>query len=168
MKAKPRQLSPMNRPHASRGESPAQADSGPFGAAGAFSGAACVRGGSIPGLDDAPAFSIWQHDPSPVPVVIAVPHAGRSYPPDLVSRMRQPAYSAPRLEDRLVDLVGKAVAARTGAALLVAHAPRAMIDLNRASDDVDWEMIGGRPIEPSGAPVTPSTARRAAPAPPPS
>ena len=31
----------------------------------------------------------------------------------------------------------------TGTGLLVAHAPRAMRDLNRAHDDVDWEMIGG-------------------------
>ena len=28
-----------------------------------------------------------------------------------------------------------------GAGLLVAHAPRAMLDLNRATDDVDWDMI---------------------------
>ncbi len=31
----------------------------------------------------------------------------------------------------------------TGAALLVAHAPRAMIDLNRAPDDIDWDMVAG-------------------------
>jgi N-formylglutamate amidohydrolase len=35
------------------------------------------------------------------------------------------------------------VAKATGTGLLVAHAPRAMLDLNRAHDDVDWSMIGG-------------------------
>ena len=134
MRAKPRQLLRMKQPFASRGESPAHGT------------ALATSGGCIPGLEGTPAFSVWSHDPSPVPVVIAVPHAGRSYPHDLVSGMRQPAFSAPRLEDRLVDLVGRAVAERTGAALIVAHAPRAMIDLNRASDDIDWEMIcGGAP-----------------------
>ncbi|MBX9884459.1 MAG: N-formylglutamate amidohydrolase, partial [Novosphingobium sp.] len=139
----------MNRPFASRGESPAHGT------------AAASSGGSVPGLEGTAAFTVWQHDPSPIPVVIAVPHAGRCYPPELVSRMRQPAYSAPRLEDRLVDLVGRAVAERTGATLLVAHAPRAMIDLNRASDDVDWDMVGGGVPDASSAPVTPASGRRA-------
>ena len=48
-----------------------------------------------------------------------------------------------RLEDRLADLVGQAVAAATGATLLVAHAPRALIDLNRSPEDMDWEMLAG-------------------------
>lgn len=103
-------------------------------------------GGAIPGLDGVPAFSVLQTDPSPIPVVIAVPHAGRAYPGDVFAAMRHPHVAAPRLEDRLVDLVGIDVARRTGAGILVAHAPRAMIDLNRGPDDVDWEMIvGGRP-----------------------
>ncbi|MBS1239591.1 MAG: N-formylglutamate amidohydrolase, partial [Proteobacteria bacterium] len=34
-----------------------------------------------------------------------------------------------------------AVARETGAALLVAHAPRAMIDLNRAVEEMDWDML---------------------------
>ena len=148
MRAKPRQPSLMNRTFASQGESPAHGSAAP------------VSGGFVPGLEGTPAFTVWSHDPSPVPVVIAVPHAGRSYPEALVSHMRQPAFSAPRLEDRLVDLIGRAVAERTGAALLVAHAPRAMIDLNRASDDVDWDMIGGG--APDAGPVSaPSPGRRA-------
>jgi N-formylglutamate amidohydrolase len=155
IRAKPRQLLFMDRLFASPGESPAH------GNAGSFNGATASSGGSVPGLEGLPAFTVWQSDPSPVPVVIAVPHAGRSYPPELVSRMRQPAYSAPRLEDRLVDLVGRAVADRTGAALLVAHAPRAMIDLNRASDDVDWDMVGGGAPDASSLPVASSTWRRA-------
>jgi N-formylglutamate amidohydrolase len=48
-----------------------------------------------------------------------------------------------RLEDRHVDQLGAAVAAATGAPLLRAHAPRAMMDLNRAESDIDWEMIEG-------------------------
>jgi len=106
--------------------------------------AQCVvtTGGHIPGHTDAPAFTLTRCEPSPIPVVIAVPHAGRAYAPTLRERMRHPAYAAPRLEDRYVDLLGAEIARCTGAALLVAHAPRAMIDLNRATDDVDWDMVG--------------------------
>jgi len=41
--------------------------------------------------------------------------------------------------------VALAVAAETGASVLVAEAPRAMIDLNRAPEDIDWGMIAGGP-----------------------
>lgn len=100
-------------------------------------------GGSIPGTPARPAFFLLEPDPAPIPVLIAVPHAGRHYPADLVSAMKVPAESALRLEDRLIDLVAMEVARRSGAHLLVAQAPRAMIDLNRAPDDMDWDMVAG-------------------------
>lgn len=100
-------------------------------------------GGFIPGGDGAPAFTFYGSQPSAIPVLIAVPHAGRAYTTQLLDRMRNPQYAALRLEDRYADLLAGEVAKRTGAALLVAHAPRAMIDLNRAADDVDWGMIAG-------------------------
>ena len=100
-------------------------------------------GGSIPGAPGQPAFSLVLRDPSPVPVLIAVPHAGRAYPAEFGETMRNQAAAALRLEDRFVDRVAEQVARSTGAALLVAHAPRAMIDLNRAPDDVDWDMVAG-------------------------
>lgn len=107
-------------------------------------------GGEIPGLPDEVAFAFSAAPPA-MPVLISVPHGGRSYPPTLLARMRSPATASLRLEDRHVDLVARAVAARTGAALLVARAPRAMIDLNRAADDVDWGMvIGGAPPDAPG------------------
>lgn len=98
-------------------------------------------GGTIPG-GKAPAFSLVLPQPSAIPVLIAVPHAGRAYPDALLDRMRNPGCAALRLEDRLVDRVAESVARATGAGLLVAHAPRAMIDLNRAENDVDWDMFG--------------------------
>lgn len=98
-------------------------------------------GGEIPGLGEA-AFSILSPAVSRLPVVIAAPHGGRRYPPDVLARMRYPDVSALRLEDRLVDHLALAVARETGAALMLAHAPRAMLDLNRADDDVDWDMLG--------------------------
>ena len=110
-------------------------------------------GGTIPGSAGARAFLLSGPDPSSIPVLIAVPHAGRTYSPALIERMRHPQQAALRLEDRLVDRLAEAVAAQTGAALLVAEAPRAMIDLNRAPDDVDWEMF------PRGAPDAGGTAR---------
>lgn len=101
-----------------------------------------LPGGQIPGASGAPAFSLAGRDPSPIPVLIAVPHAGRAYPGSLLERMRNPGFAALRLEDRYVDKLAEHVARETGAMLLVAHAPRAMIDLNRASDDIDWDMFG--------------------------
>ena len=107
---------------------------------------AVLRGGVVPGTGGQPAWYLRARDPSALPVLIAVPHAGRAYPGALLERMRNPSFAALRLEDRYVDLIGEAVARETGAALLVAEAPRAMIDLNRAVDDVDWSMFGDRPL----------------------
>lgn len=104
---------------------------------------AAVPCGLLPGNPGQPAFELVQSRPSPIPVLIAVPHSGRSYPVDLVAAMRSPEEACIRLEDRLVDVVARQVAQQTGAALLVAHAPRAMIDLNRAPEDMDWDMVAG-------------------------
>lgn len=107
-----------------------------------------ATGGQIPGSQGLPAFTVSGPLPSAIPVLIAVPHAGRAYPGSLLERMRNPGFAALRLEDRYVDLLAEKVAAETGATLLIAHAPRAMIDLNRAADDVDWDMFGcGAPAD---------------------
>lgn len=83
----------------------------------------------------------------PLPVLIAVPHAGRVYPGNVLATMRDAGLSQLRLEDRHVDAVGVEIAKATGTGLLVAQAPRAMLDLNRSADDIDWEMIVGAPEE---------------------
>ena len=116
-------------------------------------------GGRIPGAPGVAAFRVWEEEPSALPVMISVPHAGRAYPRSLLREMRHPDTAALKLEDRYVDTLGKAVAQETGAALLIAQAPRAMIDLNRAPEDVDWEMFG-RPSRPDDAAAHPSRRAR--------
>lgn len=106
-------------------------------------GAPVTRQGGAIGPGGPPAFALTLSDAMPLPILIAVPHAGRSYPASLTAAMRDPAWCAARLEDRFADALGEALAHGTGAALLVAQAPRAMIDLNRAPDDVDWSMVAG-------------------------
>lgn len=107
-------------------------------------GKACARqdGPAIPGTTQA-AFSLTFAEPLCLPLLIAVPHAGREYPADVLAAMRDPEGAAMRLEDRFADALGEEVARLTGAPLLVAHAPRAMLDLNRAPDDIDWGMVAG-------------------------
>ena len=100
-----------------------------------------VTGGEIPASGGVAAYTLRAVEPSAIPVLIAVPHAGRAYPHSLLERMRHPSYASLRLEDRYVDRLAERIATQTGAALLVAQAPRAIIDLNRAIDDVDWEMF---------------------------
>lgn len=113
------------------------------------------RGGRVSSLGDAPAFTFTAPECPPLPVLIAVPHGGRAYCPDLLARMRAPDLCQLRLEDRHVDQLGIAIARQIRAALLVAHAPRAMLDLNRAETDIDWDMIEGpRLARPLGAGVT--------------
>ena len=97
--------------------------------------------GGIGGRTAAPPFFLELPDALPSPVLVAVPHAGRNYSDSLRASMRDADYSALRLEDRLVDRLGREIAARTGAGLLVANAPRAEIDLNRSVEDMDWSMV---------------------------
>jgi N-formylglutamate amidohydrolase len=115
----------------------------------------------IPG-SGAPAFTLRLPPDWPIPVLIAVPHAGRAYPAEVTDGMRDPAYAALRLEDRLVDQLAEAVAQATGAGLLVAHAPRAMLDLNRSPDDVDWSMVAGSAPDHGGGAARHSLANRRA------
>lgn len=105
-----------------------------------------THGGEVPGKSGARAYSHVAPRIRRLPVLIAVPHAGRAYPATTLARLKDPDTAQLRLEDRHVDRLAVAVASRTGAGLLVANAPRALLDLNRAEDDVDWDMVeGGRP-----------------------
>ena len=88
----------------------------------------------------APPFRRMGPDPSALPVLLSVPHAGRAYTPALLGAARLPRARLETLEDRLVDrLVWRAVAA--GAAAIIAEAPRAEIDLNRDEREVDPAMV---------------------------
>ncbi len=100
-------------------------------------------GGTIPGSSAAPAFTLWRPARLDLPVLIAVPHDGQIYPPSLLAKMRNPVETCPRLEDRHVARIGELVSQDVGATFLQAHAPRAMLDLNRAVDDIDWSMVSG-------------------------
>ncbi|MEZ5682139.1 MAG: N-formylglutamate amidohydrolase [Erythrobacter sp.] len=101
------------------------------------------EGGAVPGTD-APAFRVSDVGKGSLPILIAAPHGGRAYSPELLGNMRDETLRI-RLEDRFVDLLALEVARQTGASLLLAEAPRAVIDLNRAPDDIDWGMVSGRP-----------------------
>lgn len=70
------------------------------------------------------------------PVVLSVPHAGRGYSTALLQAARLPREKLECLEDRLVDrLIWRARA--TGATAIIAHSPRAEIDLNRDEREID-------------------------------
>lgn len=91
-----------------------------------------------------PAYRAYFARRPSLPVLVAVPHSGRAYPPSLVKAMRDPARTCSRIEDRFVDKIAMQIAAQTGASFLIADAPRAMIDLNRSPEDIDWSMVRGK------------------------
>jgi N-formylglutamate amidohydrolase len=75
-----------------------------------------------------------------LPVLLSVPHAGRDYPDWLVRLSRRGRDSLRPLEDPLVDrLVWRAQT--LGLACVIADAPRAAIDCNRAEDELDPAVI---------------------------
>nr|WP_298928640.1 N-formylglutamate amidohydrolase [uncultured Erythrobacter sp.] len=146
-------MSPRDAPPSAAKPQSAAPDQGPMRS---------VKGGAVLGELHGPAFTHVAPQSMPLPVLIAVPHAGRVYPSETLAQMRDIELSQLRLEDRFVDLLGVEIAKATGTGLMVAHAPRAMLDLNRADDDVDWEMVEGpgrRTTKPE--PVLTGTNRRA-------
>ena len=77
-----------------------------------------------------------------LPVLLSVPHSGRDYPDWLVAMASGGRRALASLEDPLVDrLAWRAV--EQGIAAVIARAPRAAIDCNRAEDDIDPSVIEG-------------------------
>jgi len=77
-----------------------------------------------------------------VPFVFASPHSGRSYPDSLLARTRLDATTLRRSEDAFVDELF-AGAVGLGAPLLAAEFPRAFLDVNRSSAELDIGMFDG-------------------------
>lgn len=75
-------------------------------------------------------------------VVFASPHSGRDYSHDFLRQTVLDGVQIRSSEDAFVDqLVGRATG--FGAPFLAAHVPRAFLDLNRASDEMDPAVIEG-------------------------
>jgi N-formylglutamate amidohydrolase len=83
------------------------------------------------------------HEPRGLlPVLLSVPHSGRDYPEWLLESAPGGRQALASLEDPLVDrLVWRALGRGCGA--VIARAPRAAIDCNRAEDDVDPSVVDG-------------------------
>lgn len=97
--------------------------------------------------DQAPStrlFSLSGLAQAQLPVLVAVPHAGRDYPDEVVTNSRVTQQVLERLEDRHADMLASSAAA-SGCATLIAHAARAWVDLNRAPGEIDPQMILNAP-----------------------
>lgn len=77
-----------------------------------------------------------------LPLLLSIPHSGRAYPGWLVRESLSGQGSLAALEDPLVDrLAWRAIGLGVGA--VIARAPRAVIDCNRAPDEVDPAVVAG-------------------------
>ena len=88
------------------------------------------------------AYSIEMPQGWQSPVVIASPHSGSNYPKTFVSQSILDAKRLRSSEDAFVDLLF-AAAPRLGMPLLAAKMPRAYVDLNRSSEELDPALIEG-------------------------
>jgi N-formylglutamate amidohydrolase len=75
-----------------------------------------------------------------LPVLLSVPHSGRDYPDWLIDSSAAGKTALITLEDPIVDrLVWRAL--KRGCGAVIARAPRAAVDCNRAEDDIDPSVI---------------------------
>jgi len=75
-------------------------------------------------------------------VVFSSPHSGSRYPSEFLAASRLDSLAIRSSEDAFVDELF-AEAPKYGAHLLLAHAPRAFIDLNRSADELDPAIVRG-------------------------
>jgi N-formylglutamate deformylase len=87
-------------------------------------------------------FSLLLPDVRRTSMIFAAPHSGRAYPPAMLARTTLDTARIRSSEDAFVDLLFDRAPAE-GAAFLVAHAPRAYVDLNRAASELDPALIEG-------------------------
>lgn len=88
------------------------------------------------------AYNLYMPDIRTTSVVFSSPHSGRDYPWNFVRRTILDEQTLRSSEDAFVDKLFDA-APRHGAPLLSAIAPRAWIDVNRSSDELDPALIKG-------------------------
>jgi N-formylglutamate deformylase len=101
---------------------------------------------------EAGPFCLLRPDEQRLPFVFASPHSGRSYPESFVAASPLSALVLRRSEDAYVDELFDTVAG-LGCPLIAARFPRAYVDANRASGELDTEMFAGPlavPVEPAG------------------
>lgn len=93
-------------------------------------------------MDDStpPPFTVDGPIPPERPVIVAIPHAGRHYPPELLAMARVHHSVLQRLEDRHVDALAAGVIAQ-GTTVVTATIARAYLDLNRAEDEWDGALV---------------------------
>jgi N-formylglutamate amidohydrolase len=78
-----------------------------------------------------------------LPVLLSVPHSGRDYPQWLIELASGGRKALSSLEDPLVDRLAWRARGR-GVGAVIARAPRAAVDCNRAEDEVDPAVVEGR------------------------
>lgn len=88
------------------------------------------------------AFSIIRPERRTTSVVFASPHSGRHYSPEFLKSSVLDERTIRTSEDAFVDQLLDGVPG-LGAPLIVAHAPRAFLDLNRGADELDPAVVEG-------------------------
>ena len=76
------------------------------------------------------------------PVVFSSPHSGRNYSEEFLKSIVLDNHEIRSSEDAYVDKIIDFIT-KMGAPLLIAKAPRAFIDMNRSSDELDPSLIEG-------------------------
>jgi N-formylglutamate amidohydrolase len=89
-----------------------------------------------------PAFHLARPARRTTSVVVASPHSGRGYPEGFLARAELDERAIRSSEDAFVDLLF-GCASQHGAPFLAAGASRAFVDLNRAADELDPQLIDG-------------------------
>lgn len=87
-----------------------------------------------------PAYHRYGPEIPDSPLILSVPHAGRHYPASVTEHARVGKEGLEALEDRLADLLVHRLI-ESGYSVFVARPARAVIDLNRAENEVDAAML---------------------------
>lgn len=88
-------------------------------------------------------FEIVEPDEQTTPLVFNSPHSGRVYPSSFLQSSRLDPLTLRRSEDSFVEELLAGVTA-LGAPLMLAHFPRAYLDVNREPYELDPRMFEGR------------------------
>lgn len=101
-----------------------------------------VKGEMAAKFSENDLFEVREPEDQSIPFVLNSPHSGRRYPPSFLAQSRLDGLAIRRSEDHYVDELFLS-AAGLGAPLLMAHFPRAFLDVNREPYELDPRMFDG-------------------------